>query len=327
MEHHCRKSMRLTRQVPAVAAGHSNTSQPRPVRTYSRGPCCSAGQSMRQWLVLGVLLVIVAVFLLQPTANQLADAKKIKDKKVLKTFAKGLLLQKLSTKKQFLPLPVPIPGKWQQILTTVLDSGVLQPPKGSKARKYLLLNSLDSLSKPNRNKQILSHSAAAASSVDIDNIKKLTRLAAAKYAGKLISQQAPSSSSLSSSNSKQPSTAAISSEVGKALSSGASSIIQKASSSSSSQTASDRNFSNTQRNDVLVTAFNVVKLAKQIRQLDASKLLNLSKKTLFPTPSNENKFPLLSMRINNRKTLMNNLHYIHKLTSDLHHRHRNYKSK
>lgn len=323
----------------------------------------------RKSLVLGAILISLAVFVLNPAASsdQLVEGKKVK--KAIKTLVKGLVLQNLSTRKNFLPLPVPIPGKWQQFFTTMLDSGVLDVSskkalmlkKGATelghrllsssaslsgalgsnkhkqsdllnsydkkfgGKKFLLFSAgslVDSLSKfGSKNKQ--SEAAAAAtqqsSSVDIQNIKKLTRLAAARYAGKIISNQAPGGSASGGGGHRHSSTST--------------SLVQKASS-----TATDRvSSSGQQRNDMLVTAFNVVKLAQQIRQLDPSNLLklNLSKKTSFPASSSSSsaaaaaassssaRFPILSMNINNRKTFLNKMHYIHKLTSDLHHRHRN----
>lgn len=273
----------------------------------------------RKSIILALILITLAVFLLNPTnSDQLVEGKKAK--KAIKSLVKGLILQNLSTRKNFLPLPVPIPGKWQQFLITMLDSGVFDKSKktslkvdkaNNNNKEKKLLTSVGYLVNSLSNRSKLSSPSASQSAAEINNNKKLTRLAMAKYAGKLISKQAPSGSSSSKGATHGGSRS--------------SSFVQQATSELStgavSAVATDRNSGN-KRNDMLVTAFNAVKLAQQIREIDPSKLLNISKKSSFPL-ANGARIPLVSININNRKTFMNKMHYIHKLTYDLHHRHRN----
>lgn len=64
-------------------------------------------------LSLMLVLLISSLLLIDQS-----DGKKLKkeQKKLIKSLLKGLVIKNLSTKKSFLPLPVPIPGKWQDFL-------------------------------------------------------------------------------------------------------------------------------------------------------------------------------------------------------------------
>lgn len=451
-------------------------------------------------LLVGSLLIC----LLAPEVVQETEAKKLKlkEKKAIKSLVKGLIFKNLSTRKNFLPLPVPIPGKWQQILTTIIDSGVLSPKhhhkyadrisktkfgddssflinrksgSGSKGNgvsgvagtgagkkvafskgsasladyimqspltNELLFGSLstgtnqvgdknpislingllliDMLTGQNKfsflkkvnNKHShasISHSAA---SVDMDHKGGFSRLAAAEYASMMIKQRSPlfitsqTTSSRANKLAEEFLAAAMATnhhhgtdqhrsshhrKLSKALNllmsdrkssshvsilpSAASTLVAAASLASGgggsssggvasspapllaaaaaaattgaqhhhhqqhstvigklATGASSLGVNKKQKhsfNDPLVMAFNLVKLAQQIRKLDASNFLNSSKKSLLSSAysSSSNSLaskspPLLSMNINNRKSLMNKLNYIHKLTLDLNHRHR-----
>lgn len=243
-------------------------------------------------LILGAILLTLAVFLINPNASQQVEGKKLKEKKILKTLVKGLILKNLSTKKNFLPMPVPIPGKWQQILNAIFDGGSLLLNDRSQHKKFSS-DSLKGNKLPNQ---------STSNSLDIDAIKKYTRLAAAKYASRIISNQVPSKKG--SLLAQKP--AKINDKISKAV----------------AITMGD-NKSGHQKNDLLVTLFNLVKLAQQLKELDRSKLINISKKSssiLNPSKTS----PVLSMNINNKKSFINKMNYIHTLTTDFNHRHRHF---
>lgn len=217
----------------------------------------------------------VVLVLIHPTAHQQAEAKKLKEKKAIKSLVKGLIFKNLSTKKNFLPLPIPIPGKWQSILHTLVDMRTASNKKVSSASPLQQLNKFD-----------------------LDEIKKFTRLYAAKFSHNLIGSHISSSTN----SNKKPSSKPINHKITKAL---------------AAQSSKDQP-------DYLVTMFNIVKLAQQIKELDRSKIINVTKKSASP-----NKIPqptLLSMNINNKKSFINKMNYIHKLTTDFNHRHLSKKS-
>lgn len=289
--------------------------------------------------------IILSIIMLLLIDQQQIEAKKYKkEKKIIKSLVKGLIFKNLSTKKNILPMPVPIPGKWQQILNTLIEtsgkldslehkkfstkatttttklSSALNGSTMAKNGLTLLLAALDnrySSSSSSNNKSIFklnkylspsqTSSSTSSSSISPDelaNIKKLTRQAAAKYAGRLISNQTPTkpgSSEVKRGNSL--------------IDNNLTKILSKASHRKSSTASSSKD-----QNDYLVTFFNLIKLLRQIKELDHTKLLNINKKSsIFFSPYNLPP-PVLSMNINNRKSLMNKMNYIHKLTTDLNHR-------
>jgi len=248
-------------------------------------------------LLLGGLLV--SLVLLALVSEGEVEAKKFKEKKLLKGLVKKLILKNLSTRKNFLPMPVPIPGKWQQILTTVLDSGLLQADSPGQT-KFNFAGLAPVLGAGRRGSKL----SGQKQQIDMNSVKKYSRLAAAKYASKLISNQAPTvkrssilfprGNNQNNNNNNTNKPFAIS---------------------------NNRKSSSHQNNrDLLVTFYNLVKLIQQFRQLDRTKLIDLTRKS---NPVDANKLPpVLSMNINNKKSLANKMNYIHKLTSNLNHRHR-----
>lgn len=300
-----------------------------------------ASASLRR-LLIGTLLLALIVCLTNPFASQLVGAKKVKEKKILKQLVKSLILKNLSTKKNFVPMPVPIPGKWQQILNAIIDSGLLFGGGSTKSQyKSRLSNGnngggggggggsssnsdrsslvvLDSLKndKNNKNKINLENNIVKfiAGHNRLNDVEKYTRVAAAKYAGRFLSNQI---STHSNNQNKITSSSIISNKnnlVSKLVSGNGANLANRKSSA---------NGVNQQhhKNDLLVTMFNLVKLVQQLRQLDRSKLLNVTKKSLF-SPYKKPPSMMLSMNINNRKSFMNEMNYIHKLTTEFNHRHR-----
>lgn len=309
--------------------------------------------NFKQFLIATITVAVIIIHL-NPFSDQTncVQGLGLKEKKVLKTVAKGLLIRNLSTKKSFLPLPVPIPGKWQQILTTLFDNlnsdSSVHRKYSSVAAAYAAAdtsskrkqtNLLLKLLSPKALSNIFQHLPTAVSpnklspsktstNNKLDNVKKYTRYAAAKYASKLISNQGSSSSIKLS-----PTASAAVSFLGKPPKRADDSKFSKnlfaqsmshrklfkgyLRSPSSSSTAAKKIA--TSNNDPIVTLFNLVKLFQQLKELDSSKLINLSKKSSAPSKSS---LPILSMNINNKKTFLNKMHYIHTLTTDFNHRHR-----
>lgn len=300
-------------------------------------------------IFLATITLSIIIILFNPSADQTncVEGKKLNEKKILKSLVKGLIFKNLSTKKNFLPMPVPIPGKWQKILDTLLelntDSSIHRKyssvaaasaaaDTSSKRRQTNLLIKVLSpkaLSKifhlPKSSGALASSAAAAsASSNTLDNVKKYTRFAAAKYASKLISNQGPSMKVSS------PTVTAAASFLGKPPKR----IDDKFPKSILTQSMSHRKLfgyntasasatslvkKNINNNDLLVTLFNLVKLFQQLKELDSSKLINISKKSSRPSKSS---LPIVSMNINNKKSFLNKMNYIHTLTTDFNHRHR-----
>lgn len=290
--------------------------------------------------------ILLSIIMLIIIDQQQIEAKKYKkEKKMIKSLVKGLIFKNLSTKKNILPLPVPIPGKWQQILNSLIETSgklyhytdslehkkfstktttnKLSSSTAAKNGLSLIMAALDNRYAPSTSTSIFknpfkvnkkqtpsssSSSSSALNSAELANIKKLTRQAAAKYAGHLISNQIPNKSTSGASDNGKTGNNLIDGNLGK--------ILSRASNKSSSNLAG----STKGQNDYLVTVVNLIKLLRQIKELDHTKLLNINKKSsIFFNPYNLPP-PVLSMNINNRKSLMNKMNYIHKLTTDLNHR-------
>lgn len=302
-------------------------------------------------IILGAIILTLVCVIFNPMAEQRSEAKKIKEKKVLKSLVKGLIFKNLSTKKNFLPLPVPIPGKWQQILNTILDTGFMFGDKSSTSPNKKLMFSSSAANKlmallgnsGSGSSPVVSSSSALASKlfskdkpsfptknqfttnnkIDLDKIKKYTRLTAAKYAGKLINNGnnnkkhfglGAAESGTSASAVSAPAAAAAASSV----------LFGNQMSKKSSNPNSHHQ--QHQTNDYMVTLFNLAKLVQQLRELDHTKLFNLNKKSASSTAADffnrKNMPPIVSMNINNKKSFMNKMNYIHKLTTDFNHRYR-----
>lgn len=249
-------------------------------------------------------LVIVTTFTVD---HQQVDCKKIKlkEKKILKSLVKGLILKNLSTKKNFLPMPVPIPGKWQQILTTIIDFSLLQDKETmNQNRKFS--SSLVAAAATDSSKGLKPPSPSLPTKFNLNAIKKYTRLTAAKYARRLITNE-PKPSKL----------AAVD------TASGVDDKLKKVVAS-----ISDRKSANVKpgisqhKNDPVVTLFNLVKLVQQLKELDRARLLSLTRKS--SQFGQHKKSPMLSMNINNKKSFVNKMNYIYTLTSDFNHRHRQF---
>lgn len=241
---------------------------------------------------------------------------------------------------------MPIPGKWQPILNSLIDlergnfkisektTGDISNLKGKrKGYSHLLMALVEQLTGKSSSlsplKYINKHgsasssaavaaeaaAAAATSQLELKNIKKLTRQAAAKYARRLISQ-----TPIGASNSGKKS---INGELAKVLAKATHrKSAPEAVGNSAAAVVNQTNRSS--KNDYLVTLFNLVKLFRQIKELDHTKLFDLNKKSsiFFNHKSSNKQAPMLSMNINNRKSLMNKMNYIHKLTTDLNYRNR-----
>lgn len=294
------------------------------------------------FLVL-VLAIFLCNFSFDAKHNQV-EAKKLKALKLLKTVAKGYAWQSLSTKKKFLPLPVPIPGKWQQLLDLLDKQAQIhnrihtgQGLSSLNSPQVGLMKDLLQLSKPIKQAGSASSTgvskldslAILSSQLDLNGLKKYSRLAAARYATKLVSGKdsvVPNKhTGASSSNFDRASK--IAQLIGNvaALGSSPSSAGLSAASGASGAAAnlSQRKGLSGSSNDALVTLFNLVKLLQQLRQLDHAKLFNLAKKS-DGLKDNLKQLPasVLTMNINNRKSFINKMNYIHKLTLDSNHRHR-----
>lgn len=290
-------------------------------------------RSFKQCLFAFVVASVIVV-LLNPLADQdgCVEGKKLKkEKKVFKSLVKGLIFKNLSTKKNFLPLPVPIPGKWQQILTTLFEFN----SDSSGHRKFSSMAAATAFADKNiKGKQkkisllkLLSpkafssmfhsplESSSSSDAIDLNDVKKFTRTAAAKYASKLIkANQSPAKPSAATS---------MATLLGKSPN-----RVDKFPQVFSGHSMSHRKLSGTSKsnlhkmsNDPIVTLFNLVKLLQQLKELDSTKIMNLSKKSSNPSKSN---LPVLSMNINNKKSFLNKMNYIHTLTSDFNHRHRHF---
>lgn len=337
------------------------------------------GGRNRRWnvrnILVGSLFLSLFIALICPNQQQqqLAEGAKLKKegKKQLKSLVKGFVVSKLTTRKNFMPLPVPIPGKWQQILTAAFDSGLLLASKSSSnsnqqqkfnpgsSKKYGTPSSIGSdsmsVSKFLASKLIEAATGGAGSasssigasfsssdnkdknnndskiggkSFNLKRVEKQVRVTAAKYAGKIIAQQLPNKNSML--NGGVSSSAASSEKLnfGKKLLHGFH-LTDRKSDASSSSSSGQHNSAGTaiQQNDLLVTAHNLLKFIQQFRELDRTKLLDLNKMSLAnlvsaSASSNNNKVPpIIAMNINNKKTLMNKLNYIHKLSTLNNHRH------
>jgi len=374
-------------QPTAIEKKSSRAARPDPItiNTKLSQTCRSRVKMTDQIKKTSLLVTLFLVLICLTISHQPADAAGKKLKKAAKEIAKGIIYSKLTSRKHFLPVPLPIPGKWQQVANLVADStgGALmaaiaassnggtkkfgQKYSGGSSRKYVAgsgdtgtttttakglmgLNSkrfdvrkslaVISGGQDSAGKKLLLFSAsnlvntlanvdsatggklsdfakvlgagnlkpllaspnnqASSGAMDMKNVKKLTRLAAATYAKRIISEEAEKIH-------KRPTRS--------------SGIANKLTNKGHSATESSEN--KNKRNDVLVTAFNVVKFAQQFRELDPRKILNLYKKSSISPSSTADRVPIVSMNINNRKTFLNKMHYIHKLTADLHHRHRN----
>lgn len=339
-----------------------------------RRPC--KRWNVRTLLVATVFLSLFIAFFgpQQQHQQQVAEGAKLKKeaKKLIKSLAKGFVVSKLTTRKNFMPLPVPIPGKWQQILTAAFDSGLLGNQQQQKqkfnpgsSKKYGSASSIgtDSISVSKFLASKLfnaalgsasgslgsSHSGASGltlknsasesaggKSFNLKRIEKQVRITAAKYAGKIIAQQLPNKSSLLPSGTAVSSvsvmhSAAASSPSGnkfaKRLFSGFLTDRKSAASDVSSSAAAAGQQHSNKQNDLLVTVYNLVKFLQQFRELDRTKLLDLNKMSLSSliaatNPTNNKVPPIIAMNINNKKTLMNKLNYIHNLSSTVNRGHR-----
>lgn len=306
-------------------------------------------------ILFATITLSIIIILFNPLADKAncVEGKKLKEKKILKSLVTGLIFKNLSTRKNFLPMPVPIPGKWQQILNTLFelnsDSSVHRKYSSVAAAsaaadtsfKRRQTNLLIKLLSPKALSNIfhLPSSAASSSSLPsggvatssintLDSVKKYTRFAAAKYASKLISNQGPSM--------KVPSPTVTAAATASFLGQPPKRIDDRFSPKGFlTQSMSHRKLfgyntasaattltakKTTNNNDPIVTLFNLVKLFQQLKELDSSKLINLSKKSSsLPSKSS---LPILSMNINNKKSFLNKMNYIHTLTTDFNHRHR-----
>lgn len=315
-------------QIARSKEAHANTATMEPQTTEttrtnhrSKTICCRMVSTLGPYNVRQMIFAVVILSLVIALLNPLedpneVDAKKIKlkgkEKKVLKSLVKGLILKNLSTRKNFLPMPVPIPGKWQQILTTIVDSGLLSGSESLEHKRFTsALSSYLSARRGGGSNKLAgqsSSSSSSSSSLDLAAIKKYTRVAAAKYAGKIISSQVPKGSSTTSSFGKHTAmsdTADHRRKLNKAMGS----------------TTSTDNRKSGQKNDFLVTLFNLVKLGQQLKGLELSNLINLNKKSSSSSLIDTSIMPPLSMNINSKKSFINKMHYIHKLTQGHRHRH------
>lgn len=294
-------------------------------------------------LILAVLLCNLSFY-----HSQVDASKKSKAKKLIKSVVKGYVWQSLSTKKNFLPLPVPIPGKWQNLFDLMekqqnthraqLGSSQAQKLSSLSSPEKSLLEDLLLISRPIQQAGSssasltggngLDHLATLGSRLDLNSLKKYSRIAAARYAARLVASQNNAAPN------KQTGLSSIGNNQGNKLAQLFGNLAALASTSggklASTSAASQPTASLSQRkglsgvqNDALVTLFNLIKLFQQLRQLDHAKLFNLAKKSTS-LKDNLKQFPasVLTMNINNRKSFINKMNYIHKLTLDSNHRHR-----
>lgn len=260
-------------------------------------------------IFVGSVICFMLVVCLAP--HQSVEAKKAKEKKIIKQLVKSLILKNLSTKKNFVPMPVPIPGKWPQSQRVTIDRGPLFGG-GSRETKHVKVRVSDNRVAAdkassniaaviakflNTNRNYIDRMLAA--HLRLDTMQKYTRTMVAQLARNILSNQA----SLTQNN-RLPI------------------LTRKNYVVPARKTSNKLNVANNaQPNDIVTTMFNLVKLMQQFRELDRNKLLGTNKKSLF----NQYRLPpsaMLSMNINNRKSFMNELNYIHKLTTDFNHRHR-----
>lgn len=255
-------------------------------------------------IIVGCVICLVLIAGLAP--HQSVEAKKTKEKKIIKQFVKSLILKNLSTKKNFLPMPVPIPGKWLQTQRVVIkNKGGIRETQRIRVRVSDNRVAADKASSNivaamakflNTNRNYIDRMLAA--HLRLDTMQKYTRTMVAQLARNLLSNQA----SLTQNN-RLP-------------------IITRKSYAVPTKTSNKLNVVNQAKpNDIVTTMFNFVKLMQQLRELDRNKLLGTNKKSML----NQYRLPpsaMLSMNINNRKSFMNELNYIHKLTTDFNHRHR-----
>lgn len=271
--------------------------------------------SIKKILFVALFLSVICI-LINPLEDRQAEAKKLKlklkDKKVIKSVVKGLIYKNLSTRKNFLPLPVPIPGKWQKMLTSIAESGVFSADSHrdhisssgdssssvGKHKSNLLANLVSLRGYTSGSKLSTKPTLTNRNSMDLNNIKKYTRLTAAKMASKLSKLPGKSSHSSSSSSFAKPA------------------IVIK------SKMPKLHSQASVMSNDPLVILYNIAKFAKQVKELDREKMLKFNKKSSLILANMTNKRPpVLSMNINNRKSFINEMNYIHKLTTSTH-RHR-----
>lgn len=276
-----------------------------------------------------------------------ADAKKLKkEKKALKSLLKGLLIRNLSTKKSFLPLPVPIPGKWHQLITELherrehaqLHRGAQlatseRAARGSNERAIGAAVALrvievaatraaasakteERAGNSNAKRVVARLALELAKSnlnsrdgrqqVNVHSLKKLARSGAAKYATKLVMGK-QQMNSVRATNPSSKSKLIFKAPFGPAL----------------VGSLAKGTFARVANKNPLVIAHNLAKLAKQLRELDAASLMrNQINKKSFNLIDKQKLIPYLQMNINNKKSLANKMNYIHSLTSDLNRRHR-----
>lgn len=285
-------------------------------------------KSHMRLLVGSIFVIILLINLVQ--IDRSVEAKKVKKEKILKSLLKGLLLKNLSVKKNFLPLPVPIPGKWQQLISKIIsdeDDKTHRLGGFSAGSSGVLLDLASSLisSKANNNEKFNgknnNHDKANFFSLitlkndqidrnsrfDVDRMKKVSRVLTAKFANKLFM----------SNHINQPSKSGLLlSLIG--TNSGSSDLEKKFKDSI--------NLIGKRHSSPIVFAYNMAKFFKQLGELDTAKLVKTLSKKSLKIIDTQNLAPYLSMNINNKKTLLNKINYIHSLaTSDGHHRSRNYR--
>lgn len=295
-------------------------------------PRSSTNKRVNLKYLLATSLTIIFIFnlLAHDLHSTAVEAKKLKKEKILKSLLKQLLIKKLSVKKNFLPLPVPIPGKWQELISQLNADdkthrlGTSRLPSSTATGVLLELASLVSSNPTTSNiihdtargsNSIMghlsygsknSHDSLIKGSLDIDKIKKFSRLFTAKFASRLVSAKAAFKPSDTSKH--------VISKLGKPLG------FEKIDSVMRGNLESVLRH----QGNPLVMIYNLTRFFKQLSELDSSKFLHMNKKSHLTQFLNfQNLTPYLSMNINNKKTLLNKINYIHSLTtSDFHHRHR-----
>lgn len=202
-------------------------------------------------------LVLLSLLVTLLITSSLTNAIKKETKKIAKAVVKDLVLRKLTTQHRIMPLPVPIPGKWQVLASLSekrdkMTQNVIEDLRGLDGGKF--------------NTDRKDHSYLAAD---------LKKLAQAINKGKLVVDRAANRKSSANMNKKA---------------------------------------SKSKRSEILTTLFNIYKFASQAIKDDMGDNKLILNKLYHDYHNPISQPPIISLNINNKKTLMNKLTYFSKPT-------------
>lgn len=226
----------------------------------------------------GASLTILSLLMLaslSPRPN--ADALKKDSKKIAKAVVKNIVLRKLTTQHRILPMPVPLPGKWKTIMS-IVESGHKIRKNEKKFGFKLSDNNENVLSSKHRDYSYLA-----------SDLRKFVK---AINDGKIVATNDKSRNSFILSKYSLPSSL-----------------------SSSSSSSSNGKRQHNKNHDPLVMMYNIYKFASRSIKDDVLGENALILNKLYHDYNNPiAQPPMISLNINNKKTLMNKLNYFYKPT-------------